>query len=326
MFNARADAWVMATIVILFVAVALAFILARRHTALPPTASQPATPTSVPARPSEPPTTQSVLEKGFIGVILPRATVDIGAEVEGRVLEVRFGLGDRVAPGEIIAVLDDISARQELAIAAETKRRLETELDRAQVVLAEAESNYEREEGLFHAEPKQTSRTAYERAQRVRDVAEKDVQIAAVRLDEHGARMQQLRTHCDKTVVSAPFDGLVAERYQGPGAVVAAGVPIVRLISSDLVVRFAIPEEDAVRVWVGSSVAMRVPTIAEQIPGEVVHIAPEVDGASGMVTAEARLDISEELRGRIRSGMVGHVFLGNHSSVAPSAPSARSPD
>ena len=45
------------------------------------------------------------------------------------------------------------------------------------------------------------------------------------------------------------------------------------------------------------------------LPGTVEQFAPEVDPVSGMIVAEAALDIPSDLRSRIESGLVGRVHL-----------------
>lgn len=322
----RSDAYVTTFIFVVFVAVIVVFVLVQRAVTPQPPTSQPAAPVPVAAEArtsaEAPASAESELagEEGFIGVVLPRDAVDVAAEIEGRLTEICCQLGDSVRKDQVIALLDDAEIWQEIVIAAEVQHRLQVELERAEVVLIEAQSFYEREEDLFEVEPRQTSKTAYERAQRVRDVAKKDRQIALVNLAEQDARIWQLRQRHDKTTVAAPFEGAVATRYRDPGSVVAPGAPIVRLISIDSLVRFAVPEQVAGKLRVGIT-HVRVSPDAhvpiETLFGAVAHIAPEVDTASGMVVVEADVQIPEDARERIRSGMAVRVLINNGASTQP---------
>ena len=68
------------------------------------------------------------------------------------------------------------------------------------------------------------------------------------------ARSDQLREMLRDTRIVAPFDGTIAARYVESGTTVSRGAPIVRLISpASLVVRFAVPEEQAAGICESAS-------------------------------------------------------------------------
>ena len=59
--------------------------------------------------------------------------------------------------------------------------------------------------------------------------------------------------------IVAPFDGTIAARYVDSGANVSRSTPIVRVISpASLVIRFAVPEEQAADIAVGREVMVHV--------------------------------------------------------------------
>src|SRR5205823_4342735 len=59
------------------------------------------------------------------------------------------------------------------------------------------------------------------------------------------ARVELLRVRLGERELRAPFDGIVAARYAAAGAVLSSGEKVVRLISTEREVRFAIPNDAA---------------------------------------------------------------------------------
>ena len=78
-----------------------------------------------------------------------------------------------------------------------------------------------------------------------------------------------------------------------------------RLISAgDLLVRAAVPPEEARRLKVGDPVAVTVRAQGFQVPGTLQRIAPEVDAASQMVLIEIHLAPTPEMESRLQTGLV----------------------
>ena len=90
--------------------------------------------------------------------------------------------------------------------------------------------------------------------------------------------------------IVAPFDGTVAAQYVDPGTTVSRSTPIVRVISpASLVIRFAVPEEQAASVAVGRNVIVSVGSVNLTAEGVIESVVPEIDAALRMVVVEARL-------------------------------------
>jgi membrane fusion protein (multidrug efflux system)/multidrug efflux system membrane fusion protein len=101
-------------------------------------------------------------------------------------------------------------------------------------------------------------------------------------------------------------------QYRNAGALVGPTVPIVRLISGDVLwVRFAVPAADADALALDAPVAVDVADLEIPLRGTVREIAPEVDPASRRIFVEAELHLSDERRSRVRSGMNAWVRLGD---------------
>jgi RND family efflux transporter MFP subunit len=222
----------------------------------------------------------------YLGVLLASESVEVVAEVAGRVREVAVRPGDAVAAGALLATLSPDDLLHELAIeraglagarsalaAAEVEERRAGEEQRRRLALAE----------LVSREAIAAAAFEHEAASRRREGAAADV--AAV-----GARVEQLEREVGRAEVRAPFAGTVAARHVDPGGVVAPGVPLVRLIGGgEPRVRFAVPPEEADRLRPGQPLTVELESPALARRATLERIAPEIDAASQTVFVEARL-------------------------------------
>lgn len=242
------------------------------------------------------------------GVIVARDVVEVAARAVGRVTAVAAKLGDRVERGAVLASIDDRDLRDELAVARAGMRALVADRDKAESELEEAREHKLRGERLSYVvSDEELASVRYQEK-----YAGSRLQTTRARLDEQQTRVAILERSIEEAQVRAPFDGLIAARYVGPGAMVSPGAPIVRLVSSgDVLVRFAIPEALGARVRVGMPVTVNVEAAA--LSGTVDKVAPEVDAASRMIVAEARVLVPAGLTDMALSGRVARV----HVSTAP---------
>ena len=71
-------------------------------------------------------------------------------------------------------------------------------------------------------------------------------QKAASSVGEESSHVQTARDHLADLALRAPPDGTVAMRFKDPGATVAAGTPVVRIVGHGGVrLRFAVPPDHA---------------------------------------------------------------------------------
>lgn len=253
----------------------------------------------------------SVEREPYLGVAVPRETVDVSADLSGRLESVEVQVGDRVEAGEPLARVDARPLRQELSAAEASLTAARAELSRREAELAEAEKRFRRRQSI----PETFSREEIERAALERETARAAHDGAEARLEEQGARVERLRELLGNRVLRAPFRGTVALRHLDPGATVAPGTPVVRLIATDeLFVRFAVPPERAGDLAQGTAVEVALPGLDDPVPASVRQVAPEIDAASRMVFVEARLDGASVGSGAVRSGLVARVSLAEPSS------------
>lgn len=162
----------------------------------PVVAAETAGPTAAPARPS------ALTASGYV---VARRQATVAAEVTGRLIEVRVDEGQKVAKGEVLAVLEATLATADVEGA---KARAAA----ASADLAEAKRVYERTKAL--AKQGFASNAALTVAQARYDAAR--AQADATRSDATRASAQ-----LDRYEIRAPFDGVVVTKAAQPGEIIS---------------------------------------------------------------------------------------------------------
>jgi RND family efflux transporter MFP subunit len=250
-------------------------------------------------------------EAGFLGVVIARQSVELSARFDGTLERLNVQVGDHVKSGTPIARLDSRSIARDLAIAEAAVRVAEADHDRLLIEFEDSAARRERLHGISELVSREQLAGA--------DVQE---QMAAARLrgsvaDLAGKRAQtdQLKERVRDVDIVAPFEGTIAARYVDAGTTVSRSTPIVRLISpTSVVVRFAVPEEQAAGVAVGREVTVRVRSAGLTVAGVIASIAPEIDAALRMVVVEARLIAVPGHPDTVPSGATARVLISTDPS------------
>lgn len=251
-------------------------------------ATRPATTTTAVAPAAAPVSsakTVSLDDDGYAGVLVAPAAVDLAATIEGRIADVKVNAGDQVTEGMIVAMLDDKAAKNALAVAKAGLGAAAADASSARIEHALAKDRASRRVGTVNVGGEEVAIVSKEEQAQVGYAAKAAAARAASAgsgAAERAARVEQLKTLLAETQLKAPFTGVVAARYADPGTYVRPGMPIVRIISSsELKVRFAVPEEDAKGIRAGRSFVATLD--GRQIAATVSAIAPEVEASSRMV-------------------------------------------
>ena len=156
----------------------------------------------------------------FTGELESPLSVQVSAKAQGRLgkLELENGVkvteGVEVKRGEVIAEIEhrDLEAQLKLA---------EAQVQQGEVALADKERERRRLEALFAEE------VATEQA---RDAAVAAHESAEAALAQARAQQKLAKVNLEESFIRAPMDGVVAEHYVDPGAMVGANTPIVHLV------------------------------------------------------------------------------------------------
>jgi len=243
------------------------------------------------------------VESSYPGVIVSGYTADVGSEVSGSVAEVWAGVGLRVRQGDPLLRVDAGTSGQDVQVARAKLEQQRSAVARAQAELGEASDLLKRIETIESGVSEAALFAARSREQQAR-AALQEIQAG---LAIHEADIGQQVSRSKKHVIRAPFDGIVVARFVDPGALLVPGQVVVRVITSDYFVRFAMPPEHARARSSGFAVRVEVPGLRTALAGTVSDIQPEIDPAAQLVFARARLDVGGADSGLLLPGARVHV-------------------
>ncbi len=216
-----------------------------------------------------------ITQRGRYPGELDADAADIAAFYAGRLVEIRVRVGDTVKAGDVIAELDPIDAREQIAQARAQAKAAAAERQRAIVERDHARAEVARLEPL--ARDKLISTLEIDRQRARANALGATVESAAAGEAEAQARVKLLEKRVVESLVRAPFAGRVAERYVDPGVIVNAGTRLARIVAvAPLRVRFEVPEADIPRLAVGTALRVITTGDKEGMPAKITGIASEV--------------------------------------------------
>lgn len=244
-------------------------------------------------------------------------SVDVGAEITGRVTEVLVQFNDKVVAGQVLAKIDTETyvARVEEAQAQLAARH--AGLKNSQATANEAKLKAERVQTL-HAQGL-ASQQDLEAAEAAASRAEAAVASDKAQSTLSNASLKVARSNLDKTIVTSPIDGVVLDRLVEPGQTVTSGLqtPVLFTIAASLDamrleiavdeadVGVVVPEQPAtftVDAYPGQVFQSRVLTV-KNMPNTATSVVTytawlSVDNDESLLrpgmTATARIVVSEE--------------------------------
>lgn len=213
-----------------------------------------------------------------VGTLRADQFIHVAPEVAGRIADIPAREGEGVKKGDVLVILDkDIATADQAG---------------AEATLASARSTYERARSLA--------------ARSFGTQQAKDDALAALKRAE--AQLASAQARSGKTVLTAPFDGVLGLREESVGAYVNAGTSIITLSSIDpMMVDFRVPELQSAAIRTGQTAQVTV----DALPGRlfeamVVAVDPQLDDAGRSLGVRARI-VNED--GALRAGMFAHVAL-----------------
>lgn len=213
-----------------------------------------------------------------VGSLRSDETVIVRPEIAGRIAEILFREGERVAKGAILVKLNDSVQH--------------ADLDKARANLVLSKSKFDRAEDL---------RKQGFISSQARDEAENNLKVAQADAELMQARLSKLALH-------APFAGTIGLRLVSVGEYVKEGQDIVNLESIDpLKVDFRVPELALSQVRDGQTLQVTLDAIPDRAyDGRVYAINPLIDANGRAVVIRAQVSNRD---GKLRPGMFARVRL-----------------
>ena len=305
--------WAIAMVVAVFAAGTVAWYALPRATPISVATAEPA-PADVAVGPS------TILDAS--GYVVARRQATVSSKITGKVVQVSIEEGKRVAPGQIIARLDDTNARAAVEQARAQRAQAEANLVAARVAFENAKPTYQRNElqyakAVISAQTLDTAKASYDAARTGLDVAARVLQVA-----EAGVAVAE--RNLEDTVVRAPFAGIVTVKAAQEGEMVSpisAGGGYTRtgvgtIVDMDsLEVEVDVSENFINRVHGGQRATAKLNAYPDwEIAAHVIAIIPTADRAKATVKVRVGFDTRDD---RILPEMgVRVAFLDDESASA----------
>jgi HlyD family secretion protein len=217
------------------------------------------------------------------GEVRPKRYVNVGANVSGRIVELRVEEGDAVEEGQVLAKIEseryEAGERQSRAGVAAAR----AELQRAEADLEGSRLAFERTQRM--QEDKLISRQVYDQAEADFKMKTAGVEAARRRVAQLQAQLDSTTDELNKTTVYAPMSGVVTSLPKEEGEMVIGAMsfnPTVLMTVADLSVMEAevmVDETDIRNLTIGQKAIVEVDALEGlEIEGEVTEI-----GASAIV-------------------------------------------
>jgi membrane fusion protein (multidrug efflux system) len=227
------------------------------------------------------------------GELVSPSHATIAAEVGGRITALYVDDGAHAASGQRVLEIDPERRILEVQMASAGSTE-------AKAALVEAVRAAERMRTLFKSNVASQSQL---------DQAETALELARSRADGADARLAETRRAQRDAEVTAPFDGMVAQRFVSIGEFVQPGTRLFDLVALDPIeVEFRVAEVDSSRVKVGQIVGVRVAPYPDEVfDATVTVVAPTIDPSTRTLRVKASLPNPEA---RLRPGLFARADLG----------------
>jgi len=231
----------------------------------------------------------------FTGTLYPRSQFVVAPKIAGRLKRLMFDIGDKVDPGQLIAVLDDEEYIQQV--------------DQAKAELEVSRANLEEKQNSLEISGREYERTVVLRQKKIASVSELDtaesnyknqeakLKVARSQVVQNEAALKVAQVRLSYTQIKVPPKEnkenneyrLVGERFVHEGAMLAANTPIVSILDiHNLIAVMHVIERDYSKIRLG----MKADVTTDAFPGktfrgEIIRMAPLLKEKS----REARIEI-----------------------------------
>jgi membrane fusion protein (multidrug efflux system) len=193
------------------------------------------------------------------GTILPNESVDLRSEINGLVTKISFKEGEYVSKGTPLVYLNDDELQAQFQRLEYTQKLFETQENRQKQLLA---------------------REA---------ISQEEYDIVLNQYNTTLSDLKLVEAQLSKTVIRAPFNGILGLRQVSEGAVIGSSDVIANFVNIDPIkIEFSIPERYANQVSVGSLIYFSNESTPGEVQGKVYAFEPQIDAATRTLKLRAQ--------------------------------------
>ncbi len=212
--------------------------------------------------------------------IAAKQTAMISSRILARIEQVKVRAGEYVNKGQELVVLERSDLQSRVSQAQAQLASIEARLKESQQAMGRAEELNKR--GLL--------------AQASLDAARANQASLQAQLDSGLQALAETKTALDYAKVSAPFKGLVIDRFAEPGNTAQPGMPLLSLYNpSSVRVEANVREERAIQLKPGQRLTMEIPSRSQVTYAEIEELVPAGNVASRTFLVKSRINDIEGL-------------------------------
>ncbi len=244
--------------------------------------------------------------------LVPFQEIDVYAKEAGFVKELNVDYGSRVQKDQVLAILEipelQLQVKEDDAAVKNAAAQIphaQDELNRMQAQQKVLQLQFDRLNGVAQAKPGLVAQQEVDDSQGKAlasaaqvEAAKSNLQSAESLLAAAQAKREHDQALFDYSRITAPFAGVVTERYANLGTLMQAGtssstqaMPLVKLSEDDLFrLVIPVPESYVKFIHLGDAVSVNVPSLNRTFPGKVARFS--VDVREDTRTMHTEVDVS----------------------------------
>lgn len=204
----------------------------------------------------------------------------VAAQIAGRIVQLRFDVGDYVKKGDVIARIDQRVVSQAAAAS-------EAQVREAEAALRNARVQFERTKQLVAQKFV---------AEAALDKAESDYKAAQERVAALLAGAGQAATERSFATIVAPYSGVVSARHVELGEMATPGKPLMTGFDPTTLRAVAtVPQTEVGAIQAGARARVEIPSLGKWVEATRVTVVPSADPRTH--TTQVRLELPADLRG-----------------------------
>ena len=244
------------------------------------------------------------------GTLSALNTIQVGAQVSGKITELDADYNSHVKKGQIIAKIDESVLRAQLGQAQASYDLAVANEHKAEVALMDADRQYKRQQGLL--EQKLIAAQTVETYQAT-DLSDKAaLEASKAQVEQAKENLDQVKTNLSYATIVSPVDGVVLSRAVDVGQTVASSfsAPTLFTIAEDLSrmqIDTAVAEGDVGQLKANMKATFTVDAFpGKTFDGVVRQVRNSPTTTQGVVTYDAVIDVDNK-DGVLRPGMTANV-------------------
>lgn len=227
------------------------------------------------------------------GLLNPKNSVDLVAEVSGKIMKINKKLGDSVNKSDILALIDDVIPLNNFKQAKSQVLSAENNLNITKLNLLSDEELYQSGD---------ISKLEYENSLLSVKTAEAN-HLSAL------ATLSVLEKSYNDTKVKSPINGYISRKYIDLGTMVTPNALLYRVVDiSSLKIDVGVSQKMVSHIKPGMKASVEISALSDEVfTGHIKYISPQADESTGSFTVEIYVDNTRDRK--IKAGMTAKVEI-----------------